>query len=81
MATTISTRLSKVEENNGKLTTSVKELKEYMKKFCKTSFVVKGSQYEVFIDVVLQKRLFIKQLHAGMLAGAPCCILYCLLCS
>lgn len=41
------TRLSRVEEDNKKLASVVKELNDYVKKSYKESFTVKGSQYEV----------------------------------
>jgi hypothetical protein len=43
----LDTRLGRVEEDNKKLTSVVKELNDYVKKSYKESFTVKGSQYEV----------------------------------
>lgn len=43
----ISGRLHSVEEKTSKILAAIKELNELTKKYCKSSFVIKGSQYEV----------------------------------
>jgi hypothetical protein len=47
---TVDTRLRSVEDKTQKLSSTLKELNDYMKKYCKSSFKVKGSQYEVRCD-------------------------------
>ena len=44
---TMDTRLRTVEDRSMRVATAIKELNEYMKKYCKSSFTVKGSHYEV----------------------------------
>ena len=41
------TKLRCVEDKTRSLTNTVKELNDYVKKYCKNSFSIKGSQYEV----------------------------------
>lgn len=49
---TMDTRLRAVEDRSHRVTTAVKELNDYIKKYCKSSFSVKGSQYEVSRHVI-----------------------------
>ena len=44
---TMDARLRSVEDRSLRVTSAVKELNEYIKKYCKGTFTVKGSQYEV----------------------------------
>ena len=44
---TMDARLRSVEDRSLKVTTVVKELNDYVKKYCKGAFSVKGSPYEV----------------------------------
>ena len=44
---TMDARLRSMEDRSAKVATTVKELNDYMKKYCKGVFAVKGSPYEV----------------------------------
>ena len=59
---TMDKRLGQVEDKASKLTSTVKELNDCVKKFCKQSFTVKGSQYEVSLCAYVSDQLLISSI-------------------
>lgn len=47
MVRVMNAKLHSIEERTQRLSSTLKELNEYVKKYCKDSFTVRGSQYEV----------------------------------
>lgn len=52
-------RLRSVEDKTQQLSSTLKELNDYMKKYCRKSFVVKGSKYEVSCAVVVVSLIYL----------------------